>query len=221
MKTIADVDKLIENTLPNLPGWCTPDKGKRLARLVLEGAALCPYAAAGPLCVEIGVFGGRGVISFALAVEHLLQRNGRVHGIDPYTASAALEGENSKANDEWWAKIDYPKILADVLKKINELDLHVVTIIASHSENAVGDYADGSIDVLHIDANHSTVTSRRDVASWGPKMRPNGFLVFDDVDWETTKPAQADLLTAGFTLLEDHKTWAIYKAPTHVLHSEV
>lgn len=210
--SIEKVDALIDQHLNNMAGWCTPEKGKRMARLVLEAATRAPKD--GLLCVELGVFGARALVTLGLAVEHCLARNGRVHGIDPYCASAALAGQNSPENDAWWSKIDYPKILSDALKKINELNLHCITIITSHSETVVSDYADGSIDVLHVDANHSELCSRRDIALWAPKVRPQGFLVFDDTNWETTKPAQSDLLEKGFTLLEDHKTWAIYKAPT-------
>jgi hypothetical protein len=210
---IEEVDRIIDATLPNMEGWCTPAKGKRMARLVVEAAKERPDTF-GPLCVELGVFGGRSLICMGLAVEHCLARRGRVHGIDPYIATAALEGENSKANDEWWAKIDYPKILAGALKKINELNLHGVTIIASRSESIVDQYPDLTIDVLHIDANHSELTSRRDVDLWAPRVRPAGFVVFDDIDWVSTARAQGDLIDRGFSCLEGHTTWAIYRAPS-------
>lgn len=209
--SIEKVDALIDAHLNNMAGWCSPEKGRRLARLVVEAATRAPES--GPLCCELGVFGARALVCLGMAVEHCLARNGRVHGIDPYCASAALEGKNSPENDAWWAKIDYPKILADALRKINELNLHCIKIITSRSQDVVGEYTDGSIDVLHADANHSELCSRRDVALWAPKMRPAGFLVFDDINWETTRAAQQDLLDLGFEKIEDHVTWAVYKAP--------
>lgn len=210
---IADVDKIIADSFPNLAGWCPVPKGQRMARLVMEGAALFPEAHAGPLCVELGVFGGRGVIAMGLAVKHLLGDHGAVHGIDPFSVDAALEGQNSSQNQKWWSEVDYAKILAGAVAAINGLGLHGVKLILRKSEDVAGDYADGSIDVLHIDGNHSVEVSRKDVALWAPKVRPEGFIVFDDTNWETTKPAQNDMRDRGFALLEQHDTWAIYKAP--------
>jgi len=197
-----EIERVIETVVPSLPGWCTVEKGRRLAALT--------YGA--ELCVELGVFGGRSLIAIGLAL--LDQGRGRVDGIDPYTASAALEGENDRANDTWWSGISYEAIAAvagDVVQTLG-LGAHV-RLVRARSADAVAHYADQSIDLLHQDSNHSALVSCQEVTLWAPKMRPRGTWVFDDTNWPTTQAAQRMLLERGFTELEDHQLWKVFRAP--------
>lgn len=194
---------------PALHGWCTPEKAKRMARLVATTNSRPP------LCVELGVFGGRGVIAMGLAIKHVLGGVGTVHGIDPFMAAAALEGTNEKANQDWWAKVDYVTILKSAREWISRLGLDgIVQLVVKRSQDVVDDYEDRTIDVLHQDSNHSEEISCHEVATWTPKMRPGGIWVFDDTNWPSTKLAQSRLVTVhGFALLEQHETWAVFQAP--------
>jgi len=206
---IEQVDRLIDVTFPTLEGWCSEQKAKRMARLVADTPSSRP-----PLCVELGVFGGRGVIAMGLAVKHVLAGQGRVDGIDPYTAAASLEGTNDAANQAWWSQVDYQKIYSSAMKGILDLGLgEIVHLIVRRSQDMVGDYAKQSIDVLHQDSNHSEEVSCYEVATWTPRVRPGGYWVFDDINWPSTKKAQASLAAHGYTLLETHDTWAVYRAP--------
>lgn len=200
---------VIDSWFPRIEGWCPPDKGKRMARLVTELPGDHP-----PLCVELGVFGGRGIIALGLAVKHVLNGAGVVHGIDPYTVTASLEGNNEKANDEWWAKVDYNYILGHCRGMLNSLGLPaIVQLKLRRSQEVVGQYADGSIDILHQDSNHSELVSTDEVHAWVPKLRPGGYWIQDDIDWATTRRAQELLIEKGFRKLEDHQKWALYQAP--------
>jgi hypothetical protein len=200
--SLQDVEKTIETVVPGLPGWCTVEKGKRVAALT--------YGA--ELCVELGVFGGRSLVAIGLAL--LDQDRGRADGIDPYTASAALEGENDRANDAWWSGIAYDDIAAIARDAVRSLSLGGrVRLVRARSAEAVLDYADGSVDLLHQDSNHSELVSCQEVTLWAPKMRSRGTWVFDDVNWPTTQAAQRMLLERGFTELEDHHLWKVFQAP--------
>lgn len=197
-----DLNEIIERELPKMPGWCTVEKAKRMAELS-TGASLC---------VELGVFGGRGLAAMALALAK--QGFGRADGIDPYSASAALEGVNSPENDEWWSKLDYSEISRVAQLSLCELGLyHCSRIIRLTSKEAVEFYGDHVIDVLHQDSNHSEQISRQEVELWAPKMESGGIWISDDTDWSTTKKAQEDLEAKGFVLLEDHEIWKVYRAP--------
>jgi hypothetical protein len=197
-----DVNAIIERELPNLPGWCTVEKGRRMAELARSAS----------LCVELGVFGGRGLVSMALSLAD--QGFGRVDGIDPFTPSAALEGTNDPANNEYWAHLDYAAIARDAQITLYRLGLvDCAQLIRMLSREVVGFYEDGTIDVLHQDANHAEETSCEEVALWSPKIRPGGYWIFDDADWPTTQKAQRDLEALGFDLIENHTKWKVYRKP--------
>lgn len=194
--------ELIKNELPGLPGWCTVEKGLRMAEL----------ARLASLCVELGVFGGRGLIAMAATLRD--QGFGQAHGIDPYTVDAALEGVNSAANDEWWSSLDLGEIARTAQLAIERTGLTPWTrIIWERSQDAVARYDDETVDLLHMDSNHSEEVTCAEVALWSPKIRLGGHLVFDDTDWETTKRAQRELEALGFELLEDHGGWKVYRKP--------
>jgi len=196
----AGVEEIIERELPNLPGWCTVEKGKRMAELA-SGASLC---------VELGVFGGRGLVSMALALAD--QGFGRADGIDPFTPGAALEGTNAPANAEWWGHLDYEAVARVAQEELYKLKIvphaHLVRM---RSLDVVEFYDNGTVDVLHQDSNHSEEVSCAEVEAWAPKIKPDGFWIFDDTDWQSTKRAQDMLLWLGFDEIEDHVHWKVYR----------
>ena len=192
----------INTIIPTLEGWCTTEKAKRMAEWVLDHQV--------QKCVEIGVFAGRSLIAVALALKHL-NRGGEIHGIDPWSVPAALEGKNHTDNDKWWGKIDFEHFYFYTLNKIKEYHLHPYTvIIRSKSIDAAKNYLLSSLDLVHIDGNHSEETSVLDVKLWCPKIKSGGALIFDDCDWETTKKAQQIVLDLGMVLKEDYVKWRIY-----------
>jgi hypothetical protein len=196
----SEVDKVITHELPKLPGWCTVDKAKRMAALA-RGASLC---------IELGVFGGRSLVAIALTLR--AQESGRVDGIDPYTASAALEGTNDPANDEWWAQLDYKAIENVAEEALYRLGLvQYARLVRMLSRAVVAFYGDETVDLLHQDSNHSEEITCQEVALWAPKIRRGGYWAFDDTNWPTTQKAQVLLLELGFTRMEDHETWAVFQ----------
>lgn len=208
--SLLDVEATIDRVFPTIPGWCTPEKGKRMAA-VSHGATLC---------VELGVFGGRGMLAMALAMKD--QCRGRADGIDPYTASASLEGTNHPANEEYWSVMDYPAIEQCAREAIVRLELvPYANLVKKRSDEAVDDYEDQSIDVIHQDSNHSEEVSCDEVWLWTPKMKPGALWLFDDTDWPTTHRAQAVLAERGYVELEDHGKWKIYRAPAMTSYSQV
>jgi hypothetical protein len=39
------------------------------------------------------------------------------------------------------------------------------------------------IDILHIDGNHSSITSFIDVIKWVPVVKKGGWIIVDDISW--------------------------------------
>ncbi len=194
-------------------GWCTQDKGRRLARLVIETGA--------SLAVESGVFGGMSLIALGYGAR-ASGRLCRVIGIDPYTAEAALEGESAKENVDWWrdlgtrpSKPGIPNLEGIMVAALYAIKLNGLTefveLRRAKSLDEVSGFADGSIGVFHQDSNHSELVSCAEVEAFVPKLASNGAWVFDDTDWETTHKAQVMLIDRGFERVEDYSKWAIFK----------
>ena len=195
-----NVETIIEQEIPGLPGWCTTEKAKRMAQ-ISRGASLC---------VELGVFGGRGLAAMALALAY--QGSGRADGIDPFTPAAALEGTNDPANDEWWSHLDYESIALAAQNGFCDLGLYQYTrLVRLRSTEVVSYYEDGSVDVLHQDSNHAEEVSCAEVGLWTPKIRAGGYWILDDADWASTQKAQQDLVARGFDEIENHVQWKVYR----------
>lgn len=173
-------------SLPSLQGWCTPEKATAMADLIL--------AERPRVVVEIGVFGGASLIAQAMALRHV--GHGHIYGIDPWLKEANLEGTNDPANDEWWAALDIEAIHRGCAAAIHQHHLDPwCTLIRNRSENVkdlfpIVGFAPSAIDILHLDGNHSAEASTRDVVNYLPRLKPGGYLWFDDVNWATTAPAR-------------------------------
>lgn len=168
--------------MPNLHGWCSPEKAEELARQIIETKAR--------RIVEIGVFAGRSLIAMALAAK---RTSGHVIGIDPWDSGASVKGfENDKANAEWWGNCDHNLIFQKCRIYVGLYGVKDNTILIPHtSKEALTLFS--QIDLLHIDGNHSEEQSLYDVEHYVPLVRNGGIVVFDDTNWSTTKKAQERL----------------------------
>src|SRR3989344_1412129 len=139
----------IKTLLPKIHGWCVFEKAKKLVEIITE---IQPE-----LCVEIGVFGGSSLIPQAMALKH--NKKGIIYGIDPWETDAALDEMLGNENKQWWASIDLENIYNHCQIHLKTLDLTNCHLIKDKSENVVNQFEDNSIDLLHIDGNHSEVHS--------------------------------------------------------------
>ena len=54
------------------------------------------------------------------------------------------------------------------------------TLIRARFDDAVADFADGSIDLLHIDGEHGYASVRHDFETWKPKLSSSGVVLLHD-----------------------------------------
>ena len=164
---------------PGVLGWCQPEKAIDLYDRTVELKS--------KLVVEIGVFGGKSLLALGLGAKKV--GDCKAIGIDSWKFEDVLN-EMDQTNKEWWASQDLEMVYRSAGQAMHKAMLHnIVQLIRKNSVDALPNIPD-SIDVLHIDGNHSEWDSTRDVLNWVPKVRSGGYIYMDDEDWETTGTAQ-------------------------------
>jgi hypothetical protein len=162
-----------------MQGWCPRDKADRMMELIKSTSP--------NLCVEIGVFGGSSFLPTTAALN--FQNRGLAYGIDPWAVEPCLEG-NQGANYEWWSRVDLEQIMIGFMRAMHDknLDSHYC-VMRMTSKDSIPFFRDGSIDILHVDGNHSEESALYDVKNWLPKVRSGGYIWFDDANWQSTTKA--------------------------------
>lgn len=182
-------------------GWCDLQKANALAAMVV---ALRPK-----LIVEIGVYGGRSLQAFAVALKNL--GAGRVVGIDPWSKEAALEAMNDPANVAWWSHLDYERVYRICMENLSVSGVNdFVSIIRQRSDDV--DPSGWVLDILHVDGSHEE-TAFRDVTRYAARVRVGGMCVCDDIQWVSGAPKRGVewLLANGFVELYPLGTGAVFQ----------
>ena len=182
-------------------GWCDIHKAAVLASIVVS---LQPK-----LIVEIGVYGGRSLQAFAIALKHL--GTGRVVGIDPWSKEAALESMNDPANVAWWSHLDYERVYNTCMENLTISGVNdFVSILRQRSDDV--DPSGWVLDILHVDGSHEE-PAYRDITRYGAQVRVGGMCVCDDTKWSSGAPQRGVewLLANGFVELYPLGTGAVFQ----------
>lgn len=164
----------IKTILSVTEGWCSFEKASEFVKYILDNKL--------NLLVEIGVFGGSSLIPQALALKEL--GRGKIYGIDPWTNEDALEEVIDNENKVWWEKLDIQRIYEHCVGNLEKYEISTYCqLIRDKAENVVDMFENESIDLLHIDGNHSEALSYKDATLYLPKVKTNGFIFFDDIWW--------------------------------------
>ncbi|MBJ2151025.1 glycosyltransferase [Paracoccus sp. IB05] len=118
------------------------------------------------LVVELGVHKGDSLLSMAGSMRDLGQ-SGRLIGIDTW------------GGDDHAGHYDGDAILPDLMRRAAGFGPSL-TLLRSTFAEALPGFADGSIDLLHIDGLHTYEAVREDFTSWLPKLAPGGVVMFHD-----------------------------------------
>lgn len=203
-----EVKKHAFSLIGQLIGWCSDQKASIIIDMILKYKP--------EKILEIGVFGGKSLMPMAYA----LQVNGKgvIYGIDPWKNSESLVGVMDDNNRHYWGWVDHDSIMQGLINKMQEFGLEGrIRLIRDTSEHADPIY---DIDILHVDGNHSDVTSYIDVTKWVPLMKSGGWIIFDDMSWyengQFTTARAVDWLNKHcikFAEFNDTDTWGIWYKP--------
>lgn len=165
----------VQPAIDDLPGWCSVEKGVLMYNAVLQTKAT--------KCVELGVFGGRGTISMALAAQ--TQLKGSVVAIDPWSNKIAAQAHQGKEHVEWWSGVDMADVYSKFIGRVISLGLNDhVQVLKETSQNAAWWIGKESVGVLHVDGDHTEEVSLADAIVYLPKVAPGGIIFWDDISWQ-------------------------------------
>jgi hypothetical protein len=132
---------------------------------------------------EIGVYGGASLF-------HVFENapNGtKCVGIDPFDTITIFNGKPETevdstvvANARAFLKQNYERITHAI--ECNSVQ-EFIAIKRQTAASAAATFGDHSIDVLHVDGDHSADGVYDDLSNYQSKMRPGGILIGDDADW--------------------------------------
>jgi hypothetical protein len=205
-----NIRELLDQIMVDFGGGCGVDKAFIMAWLIAF------YKLKKTL--DIGVYRGRSLFPQALA--HQLYTNGVVYGVDPWTQEDAKEEgypELKDKIDEFVDKTDFDQIFSqvDAFNKSNGFEKNCI-LARKKSADAVKYFRDNKIkfDLIHIDGNHDTKFVINDVELYLPLLNKNGFIVMDDISWNSVKPA-LDVLNNKACLvslrMDGENDYAIYR----------
>jgi methyltransferase family protein len=116
--------------------------------------------------VELGVHGGFSYSVFCQAVQRL-HLSARCFAIDTWRG----DEHAGYYGDDVYAAVCWHNRRYDSFSRL----------IRSDFADACDEFADGSIDLLHIDGCHSYEAVQRDFETWLPKVSKRGIILFHDV----------------------------------------
>ena len=119
------------------------------------------------ITVELGTYSGSSFAAFCQAVE--AAGGGRCYGVDLWEGDIHMGRFDESLFNEisGYLATHHPGTGVLVRKDFNE---------------AVGDFADRSIDLLHIDGTHTYEAVGNDFRTWLPKMSPRSVVLFHDIN---------------------------------------
>lgn len=180
----------IEQLVPTLEGWCIPEKACDFANFIL---AFRPEVS-----LEVGVFGGRGTLSMALA--HQFIGKGRVIAVDPWSAQASAVGMTGKDAEYWRNQKMHDDVYRGFLA--NAERLNVMPWIEVQKVTSAKMVLPKRIDFAVIDGNHAD-EAIADADRIAPRVPVGGIIYLDDLNWTGGAVGRAadNLKSIGFAQL--------------------
>jgi hypothetical protein len=184
-----ELRRQVSDALSGIPidfgGGCSVSKGYLMAWLIRKYQITTS--------VDIGVYRGRSLVPQAIA--HRAFTGGKVYGVDPWLNAEARETDNAPlrdAIDVFIDTTDLPAIYEEVNTLTRTLKLDENSkLIREKSCDAIRQFERDSVrfGLIHIDGNHDSDRVMSDVALYLSRLCPRGFVVMDDVSWDSVRSA--------------------------------
>jgi hypothetical protein len=184
---LAPLERLgLVRLVGTIPGMCGEEKMLALMEVMR-------HAPEGDV-VEIGSWWGRSAALLVLLARHW--GIGPVLCVDPWESEAMPQG--NALLDGTSARLDTEEALRIFEINLSPLAGGRLNYLRARSTRAAQAYAPGlevttaafgttryggAIAVLHIDGNHAREEVEQDIAAWVPRLRPGGWIIFDDYEW--------------------------------------
>lgn len=140
--------------------------------------------------VEVGVYRGRSLFPVAYSI---FLNDGNSVGVDPYTLSDAKENDVDRELgtkiDSFLENLNFDDIYKDVLVYKEGCGYgESMKIIRTTAEAFFSNLdEEQEFDIAHIDGNHDTKFVRQDFTNCRDNLIDGGFIVFDDIDWQSVR----------------------------------
>ena len=148
--------------------------------------------------VEIGVY--KGVLTQVLARR---APNMKLYGVDAWTT---YEGYLDYPPGDL-ESVGYPQAVERASRYPN------VELIKGWSKDVAPTFADGSLDFIYLDANHTYPCVKEDIALWAPKVKPGGIVMGHDY-FETANRNRLKHLNFG--VIQAVNEWVAAKGIKHL-----
>jgi glycosyltransferase involved in cell wall biosynthesis len=187
----AEIAALLDQIMIDEGGGCSLSKAHLMAWLI------CRFRL--KRTVDIGVYRGRSLFPQALA--HQRSTGGIVYGIDPWCADEARQIDNPALRemlDRFANETDFQVIYEQVVGLREQLQVTDHCVLLRQTSISAAEYLRENgitVDLVHIDGNHDTRTVEKDVNLYLPLLNRGGFIVLDDVSWESVQSAYRMLTT--------------------------
>lgn len=178
-------------TAETIHGWMTRPE---LEWLYATAGSVPP----GGAWVELGVWKGRSFFTVAMG----LRRGSRLVAVDSFTpTTASLPFVPTRG----WVHDHFRVVLTAVQRLRSDLKIEV---IRDDTASSADRFANGSVDVVFVDADHTRWGLCRDLIAWLPKLKAGGLLCGHDYSQAFPEISQlVDEMFPHRMIVDDTSIW--------------